>query len=50
MVLLIFVVNIEDVVVPAPSFMSMIGGFTYTCSLVSVSPTEARKILRAQVL
>ena len=48
--LLVFIVNIEDVVESDASIMSIIGGCLDTCSLVSVSPTEAMNVLRAQVL
>ena len=48
--LLVFIVNIEDVVEPDASIMSIIGGCLDTYSLVSVSPTEAMNVLRVQVI
>ena len=40
------IVNVEDVVETTTSIMYMIDGCLHTCSLVSVSPTEVRNILR----
>ena len=50
MFLLIFVVNLEDVIEHVPSIMPMIGGCLETCSLVAVSPVDTSNILRVQIL
>ena len=47
--LLIFIVNVEDVVEPALSIMTMIGGCLDTCYLVTVSSVVAMSLLKAQV-
>ena len=47
--LLIFVVNIEDVVEPDPSMMHVTCGYLDTCSFVTISTSEARNVLRAQM-